>query len=323
MTHDDYKEMLAFAAFGALDDASARRSLDAHLSSCAECRVELDELREVVAMLAHGLAPAHPSAALRARVLESIKSATARAHDTAPTPASGDASSRTNASTGGVAARAHADTVSDAEGASATVEGSNVLPFAQPRERRTMTIGRAAFTSGAIAASLVIAALAAALAVVWTRHNRTQAELARLSASIRATQEELSRTRQELAAARGDVELLAAVMESDKNVALAGTEAAPDAHGMVAYDPRTGRTVLLASGLPPAPDGKAYQLWFIAGTRPPMPGRAFTTDTRGRATLHDQAPREGLDAKTFVVTLEPAGGVAAPTGAKYLVGSLS
>ncbi|HYP54477.1 MAG TPA: anti-sigma factor, partial [Pyrinomonadaceae bacterium] len=104
---------------------------------------------------------------------------------------------------------------------------------------------------------------------------------------------------------------------------LAGSKLAPGAHGRVTFDPRTGRALLVASDLPPAPAGKAYQLWFIKGAAPPVPGRVFQTDASGRGSLRDQAPPRGLDADTFAVTLEPEQGVTAPTGQIYLVGKIS
>ncbi len=97
---------------------------------------------------------------------------------------------------------------------------------------------------------------------------------------------------------------------------LAGTKMMPDAHAMLAYD-KNGRAVLMAKGLPPAPKGKAYQLWFIAGGKP-MPGKVFRTDASGEGTLSDQIPTEALNAAVFAVTMEPESGVPAPTGAIYL-----
>ena len=100
---------------------------------------------------------------------------------------------------------------------------------------------------------------------------------------------------------------------------LAGTDAAPRARARLAYDQYTGRAVLFAYDLPPAPPGKAYQLWFIADGRPPMPGKVFTPDATGRGVLRDEVPAGGRDAKIFAVTLEPESGVQAPTSKPYLI----
>jgi anti-sigma-K factor RskA len=168
---------------------------------------------------------------------------------------------------------------------------------------------------GALAASLAFAALFVALFVIWQRNNRLQAEMASLSERLNRTQEELARTR-ELQAPLASPESQAAL--------LAGTNVAPRAHAMLAYDRRTGRATLIANNLPPAPAGKAYQLWFIADGHV-MPGGVFTPDERGHAEVRDQMPAEGLKASSaiFAVTLEPAGGVIAPTGDKYLLSQSS
>jgi anti-sigma-K factor RskA len=100
---------------------------------------------------------------------------------------------------------------------------------------------------------------------------------------------------------------------------LDGTKDAPNAHAVLALDRQSGRAVLAARGLPPAPAGKAYQLWFISNGRPPAPGKVFTTDAAGNALLEDHLPPTAADASVFAVTLEPHAGVPAPTGSMYLL----
>jgi len=99
---------------------------------------------------------------------------------------------------------------------------------------------------------------------------------------------------------------------------LAGTKDAPGAHAMLAVDSKSGHAMLMAKGLPQAPAGKAYQLWFIAGMRP-IPGRVFKPDAAGNVMLDDQLPAAAFNAVTFAVTLEPQNGVPAPTGSMYLL----
>ncbi len=52
MTHEDVQAVLAAEALDALDGAERER-VHAHLAGCAECRAELDGLREAAALLAH------------------------------------------------------------------------------------------------------------------------------------------------------------------------------------------------------------------------------------------------------------------------------
>jgi anti-sigma-K factor RskA len=95
------------------------------------------------------------------------------------------------------------------------------------------------------------------------------------------------------------------------------------ARARLTFDERTGRAMFMAADLPPAPAGKAYQLWFIAEGKPPMPGSVFQTDASGHAEMHDIVPPEGRHAAIFAVTLEPAGGTSTPTGEMYLKSSAS
>ena len=81
-THEEYKEMLAAHALGALDGAEAR-SLEAHLEGCPECRAEADAWLETAAALAHAAPHGAPSPQLRSRILETI-----RAEEASPLPRS-------------------------------------------------------------------------------------------------------------------------------------------------------------------------------------------------------------------------------------------
>jgi anti-sigma-K factor RskA len=162
---------------------------------------------------------------------------------------------------------------------------------------------------GALAAGLALVALLIGTFVLWKQNRSAQAEIARLSAERDAAQHELNRQ-------RSLVELL--TKRGASLAVLSGTPQAPNAQATLTYDRQTGNAVLLANGLPPAPAGKAYQLWFIVG-KSPMPGRVFATDRTGKAILNDQVPSEALKTAIFAITLEPEGGVKAPTGPIYLV----
>ena len=49
-----------------------------------------------------------------------------------------------------------------------------------------------------------------------------------------------------------------------------------------------------------------------------MPGKTFSPDNTGKGMLKDQMPREAMDSAIFAITVEPEGGVSAPTGPIYL-----
>ena len=207
----------------------------------------------------------------------------------------------------GVRAEARSGSLtSDRGSADVSQSEGNVLEFARP-PRKTM----ASFGSfGAIAAMIVFAALILGIFVLWQKNRNVQSELARLKT-------EMNQARADLNEQRAMGELLTS---PDGHMAkLSGTNVAPGAHAMLAYD-KSGHAMLMAKGLPSAPEGMAYQLWFIKDNKK-MPGKVFTPDAAGNGALEDQIPAVALDAAVFAITLEPKSGVLVPTGSIYLVSS--
>jgi hypothetical protein len=92
-------------------------------------------------------------------------------------------------------------------------------------------------------------------------------------------------------------------------VAMQGAGPHPAAIGRMIWNETSGGHVFVAN-LPPAPAGKAYELWTIAGGTP-RPAGLFATDASGKGA-HAVAPAGRVD--VFAVTLEPAAGVPTPTG---------
>jgi anti-sigma-K factor RskA len=290
--------MIAVQAFGSLEGAEARE-LDAHLATCAECLEEQKSWQETASSLAYAAPSAAPSTELRSRLLAGIR-----------------AEERT-ASTSHVAAKD--DTQLERNSVKPSRSESNVVPFEKPVARRARWSTAARI--GALAASLAFVALALALILLWNRYNTTQQELAQLSNQLGQAQAELARNNETLAREREARELISA--PDTRIMTLAGTEMATRARARFVYDRKTGKAMLMADDLPPAPAGKAYQLWFIADGKPPMPGHVFNTNAEGHAEMRDQLPEEALGATVFAVTLEPSNGVNAPTGPKYLLGAAS
>ena len=306
MTHEEHKEALALAALGEDVGPELREALEVHLVACGECRAELRALSDTAAVLALSHDPVSPSPELRSRILAVIRATPqGRAASGAVTPTpDGSAAISAEAATDGKAV------------------GASVVPFDAGRlvERRARAASRRVLLVGSLAASLAIAALSVSLVVLWQRNSQLRAELARLSAQLEETRSQLGETRVELARARGEAELLSA---PDSHVTqLTGTEVASGARARLVFNETTGEAVLVAAKLPPPPPGKAYQLWYIANGKP-LPGSVFTTDPSGRGQLRETIPPEGRLAEIFAVTLEPSGGVPAPTGDMYLKGPAS
>lgn len=164
--------------------------------------------------------------------------------------------------------------------------GSNVIPFSRPPRTLWNSLGL-------IAAVVLFAALIVSVVVLW-QQNRTL---------------------------RRDNEFVELLTAPGSHVAeLSGTNEASTASAKLVYD-QTGRAFLITNGLPRAPSGKEYQLWYIVGNKP-LPGKTFAPDNNGQGSLKDQVPEAARKSAVFAITLEPAGGVQAPTGAIYLRGEL-
>ena len=283
MRHEDYKQLLALEAVGALDDEERAR-LEGHLPSCAECREELREMSDAAASLLYTVEPVRPSPRLRSDILARV-----RAVDPSEP-------------------RRNAPVREGPRDLRAMLRGVGL---------RQIFVWRPALGFGAAAAAIAVLLLGLTSLTLWNRNRSLHAELSSLSERLREAQGELAGQREQLARARDVNEVLNA---PEVRVAeLSGKKPAPEAHAMLAYDRTTGRAVVMATGLPPCPAGHAYQLWLIDDDKP-LPGGTFKADAQGRGRLTDSLP-PNHPAPAFAVTLEREGGVPAPEGDMFLYGT--
>ena len=100
---------------------------------------------------------------------------------------------------------------------------------------------------------------------------------------------------------------------------LAGQPTAPTASARALWSRARGM-VFTASNLPPLPEGRVYQVWVVTGQAPVSAGLLMPDPAGGGSTFFSTSP--DIPPPTGVaVTLEPAGGLPAPTGQFYLVGT--
>jgi hypothetical protein len=105
-------------------------------------------------------------------------------------------------------------------------------------------------------------------------------------------------------------------------IALGGQASSPKSEGRVLWSPDAKKAVFYANGLPRPPAGKDYQLWVIEGSTPRSEG-VFPVGDDGKAQhVLPEVPAPG-GVGAFAVTLEPAGGLSAPSGPMYLLGAVS
>ena len=167
---------------------------------------------------------------------------------------------------------------------------AQVVPFRSTSRNIWSSFG----SLGAIAAVVVFAVLLIGLAVQWREKRVLKDELARSQEFLQLV-----------------------TTPGAKVTELEGVDLGTGATAKLVYD-KAGHAMLMANKLPTVPQGKAYQLWFIVGKNPPMPGKTFVPNKEGNGMLKDQMPAAAIDSAIFAITMEPAQGVDAPTGPIYL-----
>lgn len=174
-----------------------------------------------------------------------------------------------------------------------------------------------------VAAAATIAAVALGIYAqsLQQRINKLEEELRLATARIDDGQRQVVLYR---AAADRTAEIRAILAAPDlRRIELAGQKAAPGASGRAFWSPARGLVVAF-DNLPATSPDRVYQLWVIppgAGAAP-ISAALLELQPDGRAIAlgaAGSAARVG----TVAVTLEPAGGVPAPTGDMIVAGALS
>lgn len=139
--------------------------------------------------------------------------------------------------------------------------------------------------------------------------NNFEKEIQKMTAEINAWRQK---------AASAEMRLASLLSPLSEVMMLSGQPAAPKARGKVIFSAQ-GQGVFTALALPPAPQGKSYQLWAVAAEQP-VSVDLFSVDSSGMAEVKmiGLPPVEQISA--FSVTLEPAEGAPWPSGVRYLAG---
>jgi anti-sigma-K factor RskA len=184
---------------------------------------------------------------------------------------------------------------------------------ATPREReiaRETPIGRRWSTI----VPWLAAAAAVVVAVYLGRETRSE-RAARAAAEQALAQSRLTLDSTNSALARRDSLVALLVSPDVQAVSVSGSGPAPSARYF--FDRRAGRIFIAASSLPPAAQGRTYQLWGIESGKPPVSLGTFNTDSSGRAEVSVAVPA-GLRVAVTAVTDEPSGGSPQPTTTPFL-----
>ncbi len=162
---------------------------------------------------------------------------------------------------------------------------------------------------------------AAALALVCIGLLRQNSTLQRDMAALRSKfQAELNDQGSKLEQAN---EVMATLLDPEATkIELVAVGNQPQPRGKAIYQRRNRNLIFLASNLPSLAADKIYELWLLpAGGGAPIAAGLFKPDARGSATVVNPPLPEGIEAKNFVVTLEPeSGSHEAPRGTPVIVG---
>ncbi|MEO6790631.1 MAG: anti-sigma factor [Ornithinibacter sp.] len=260
-------------AVDALDDTE-RTSFEQHLAVCADCRAEVAELSSAAHSLG-SLTEATPSPALRASVLAGITRVRPLPPLTseAEAPSTPDATAPQQPPTAPSKGEvaASADASPDDRAHPVTAEKEHLAPVV-PLFRRTSTW----FAAAAAAVLLSVGGIAWS---PWSNDTGT---------SISAIEQ---------------------VQSAPDATTLSFNDGAVTAK--VDYSRQLGQSAISVTGLPPAPEGKTYQLWyFTKGGSVTSAGLMDPADDGTGAQLLDG---DANTASKVGMTLEPAGGSDQPT----------
>jgi anti-sigma-K factor RskA len=283
------QETAALYALGALSQHEAR-AFDTHLlEGCTACYAELEQFHQVLEMLGTAVAPATPPAYLRdllaVRIEKEVSEAPAAPGSVIPFPEKPTPVSETPAPAPRGFAR-------------------SVLPWAAAA---ALLIGLAyTFTSWRSERQSLQAALG--------QERERAAQSAGQNANLK---DELAR----LSALSDELTQITSVLSSPKwrVIPLIGQAPAPDSLAKVYWDVQGSRWVVTAD-LPPAPQGKVYQLWFVTPTAKISAG-LIRPDKSGHGFLVLPFPSNAAQLAAAAITLEPEGGSEQPTPPIYVLGS--
>ena len=153
------------------------------------------------------------------------------------------------------------------------------------------------------------AVLAIATILLWNENRQLDRQLAALRAAAQEQQQQLADARE----AEDMIESRDTI-----TVSLAQQPGQPTGAAHVMYNAKMG--MLMYDGeIAPAPAAKSYQLWVVPVTGKPISAGVFNP-VSGRSDHWMMKLAPGIAPKAFAVTLEPAGGMAQPSGPMVLVG---
>ena len=164
---------------------------------------------------------------------------------------------------------------------------------------------------------------------VYPEHKRARRlldELAALSDRITSLEHDVIETHNQATALRQQLEVSgetvrAALSPDSRIVHLTPLGAAPSASAVLAESRGKGQAVLLVTGLPPAPSGETYELWWIGPHGEAIKAATLHLDPQGAATATLTTPSADAHVVAGEVTLQPSKDNNTPSGTIYFRGA--
>jgi hypothetical protein len=280
------QEQAALCALGALSQHEAR-AFAAHVrEGCTVCEQDLNQFERAVGVLASVVEPATPPAYLRDLLTARIK----REHTEQPLPAP-------------------------------------VIPFPERPGSSLREQPRPASTSFRIllpwaAAAALLIAFGFSLTMWRTEHRALQEESERTRDALSGNIKLKAQLDKETASSTELAEINSVLSSTQwRIIPLAGQEPAPDSSAKIYWDV-PGKRWVVTVDLPPAPEGKVYQLWFVTPEAKVSAG-LISPDTTGHGFAVIQYPSNLDQLAAAAITLEPEGGSEQPTMPIYAMGKTS
>ena len=279
------QETAALYALGALSQLEAC-AFDVHLrEGCPVCDAELKEFEQVAGVLGSAAPPVAPPAYLRDLLTARI----------------------------------------EWEAAEAPSDSATVIPFPDQAAGTTVRSARAPSSSSGWLPWVIAAGLLIAFAYTFAafRAERRTLQAATARAKNASEPEEVARLKEELSKERATATEFAqinSVLNAPqwRIIHLAGRGPEPGASAKVYWDVQ-GRRWVMSADLPPPPEGKVYQLWFVTPAAKISAGLINRRDD-GHAFTVVQVPLNINQVSAAAISLEPEGGSPQPTMV-YLIGN--
>jgi anti-sigma-K factor RskA len=281
MTHEEARDLMPLFVVDA-DDRQTREALLAHLAGCEACREALQEFGLAADAVGQSVPQVRPRPELRARTLAAILGAD---HPQSATPAQ--------------------------------------FPSPQMRSREVPAAiavpARTAWAPWLATAAALLAAVS--IGGLWQTRGQLaemRSTLALWQARVAEAERNAQTAQTTLVAYRRQLDVMSA--DDLLFVSLAGVPPAAAAQAKAFVSASENTIIFSARDLPALPATQVYQLWAIANGQPISAG-TFVPDARGRFQLVADVPTLNTRPAALAVTVEPQGGVPAPTGPKYLLGA--